>query len=322
MRILMLGTGPFAVPTFRALCESGHEVAALVTRPEHSGRGGRKPPPNPMRGEAEARGVRVFAPESVNTDEARAELAALASDLLVVCDYGQILKSETLAVARHGGVNLHASLLPKYRGAAPFQWAIYHGETETGDSVIRMTAGLDAGPVIGQCRTPIGPDETAGELEPRLAAMGAPLVLAAVEQIAAGAVAPLPQDPSQATKAPRLRKADGRIDWSRSAAQIKNQVRAFEPWPRSHTDWRRDNREPGATGVSPAPTRLIVRRVALTGETSPSPPGVVLEAAGRLLVATGEGVLEVLEIQPAGKRSLAAAEFLRGYPLEIGQRLG
>ncbi len=314
MRIVMLGTGPFAVPTFRALGESEHEVTALVTRPERLGRGGRKPPPNPMREEAERRGLPVLMPESINTDEARAELRGLGPELLVVCDYGQILKAETLAVAPQGGINLHASLLPKYRGAAPIQWAIYHGETETGNSVIRMTPGLDAGPVIAQVRTTIGPDETAGELEARLADLGASLVLAAVRRIADGTAEPLPQDPAQATKAPRLTKELGQIDWSRSAAQIKNQVRALDPWPRSYTDWQPRDRPP---------LRLIVHQVATNEQTSTdAPPGTVLEAGPRLLLATGEGALEIRALQPAGKRALSAEEFLRGYPLEAGQRLG
>lgn len=314
MRILMMGTGPFAVPTFRALCDSSHEVVALVTRPERPLRGKRPAPPSPMRQEAEARGLSVFAPESVNTDEARQQIKALQPDLLVVCDYGQILSSETLATAPLGGINLHASLLPKYRGAAPFQWAIYHGETETGNSVIHMTPGLDAGPIIAQNRTPIGPDETAAQLEPRLAELGAGLVLEAIEKLASGAAQPVPQDKSQATKAPRLKKEDGQIDWSRSAADIKNQVRAFDPWPRTYTDWQREDREP---------LRLIVHRVQVVETpTSSAAPGTILETGGRLVVATGSGALELIEVQPAGKRALSAAEFLRGYPLTPGHRLG
>lgn len=310
MRILMMGTGPFAVPTFHVLCESEHEVLALVTRPERRGRGGRKPPPNPMQQAAEQRGLAVLTPESINTEAARAELAALRPDLLVVCDYGQILKAETLSIAPQGGVNLHGSLLPKYRGAAPIQWAIYHGEQETGASVIRMTPGLDAGPIVGQVRTQIGEEETAGELEPRLAALGAPLVLQVVEQIAADTVEALPQDAALATKAPRLKKEDGQIDWSRSAAQISNQIRAFEPWPRSYTDWRRGDREP---------LRLIVARAAVVESPSlDAAPGTVVATAARLLVATGDGVLEIEEVQPSGKRVLSAAEFLHGYRLESG----
>jgi methionyl-tRNA formyltransferase len=251
-------------------------------------------------------------PETVNCDEARAKLAALAPDLLVVCDYGEILQPETLGVPRLGGINLHGSLLPKYRGAAPVPWAILNGDTETGNTVIQMTPGLDAGPALGVEQIAIGPDETAGELEARMAERGAALVLKVVDQLEAGTAQPLPQNKSLATKAPRLVKGNGFIDWTRSALEIKNQVRALQPWPRAFTHWQRGENEP---------LRLIVHRVALDAET-PAPPGKIVAADAKLQVATGKGSLRLEAIQPAGKRVLTAAEFLRGYPLRVGDRLG
>jgi methionyl-tRNA formyltransferase len=311
MRIVMLGTGPFAVPTLRALVSAGHDVALVVTRPPR----GRQTEASPLQRTGESLGLAVWSPDTVNSPESQARLAALHADLLVVCDYGEILRPETLATARLGGVNLHGSLLPKYRGAAPVQWAILRGERETGNSVIQMTPGLDAGPCLGQERTPIDPDEDAGQLEARLSEQGAQLVSRVVADLAAGAARPVEQDRSQASKAPRLKKEDGVIDWSRSAHEIKNQVRALRPWPRAVTFWHR------ADG---APLRLNIDRV--TAESSvdagKSSSGTVLDASNRLIIATGDGALELLDVQPAGKRAMSASDFLRGNHVRIGDRFG
>jgi len=309
MQLVMLGTGPFAVPTMRRLHQSHHEVLLAVSRPPR----GRKPLPAPVQVAAQELGIPGWLPETVNSDEARDKLAELQPDLLVVCDYGEILKSETLSVARQGGVNLHGSLLPKYRGAAPVQWAVLNGETETGNTVIQMTPGLDAGPCLGVQRIAIEPDETAGELEERLARQGAELVLQVVDNLARGTAQPLPQDKSRATKAPRLRKEHGKIDWSRSALEIKNQVRALQPWPRAFTEWQRPTGQP---------LRLIVHRTSLAEHSATdTAPGTILSADGELLVATGDGVLRLETIQPTGKRTMAADEFLRGYQLQPGDQL-
>ncbi|MFO0901887.1 MAG: methionyl-tRNA formyltransferase [Pirellulales bacterium] len=320
MRLIMMGTGPFAVPTFEALLDSPHQVLALYTRPSPPFRGRGPAPVNPMRAAAERRQVAVFDPPSINDSTVQTQLADWGADLLVVCDYGQILKSTTLAAARLGGINLHGSLLPRYRGAAPVQWAVFHGDAETGVSVIHMTPQLDGGPVIAVRRTPIGAEETAGELEPRLAQLGVEPVFEALDKLAAwdgvaslGAV----QDPAAATKAPRLTKQDGELDWRRTARELHNQVRAFQPWPGSFTHW---------TSPKGESIRLIVTRVAVEAGAAPpdsAPPGTVLECqAGRLVVAAGSGTVRIERLQPAGKRVLEAAEFLRGYPLAVGERLG
>lgn len=307
MRLIFLGTGGFAVPALRALWASAHEVALVVVRPA---KGRRTEPPAPMHLAAEDLGAPIWLPESVNLPESQQRLRDLAADLLVVCDYGEILRSETLATTRLGGINLHGSLLPKYRGAAPVQWAILRGETEIGNTVIQMTPGLDAGPCLGQQHVAIDPDETAGELEGRLAELGARLVLDAVDRLAAGTAQPVPQQKSAATKAPRLKKEDGLIDWSRPAHEIKNQVRALQPWPRTFTFWQRGAGEP---------LRLNIDRVQFADERG-SPPGTVLAVGERLVVTTGDGALEILELQPAGKRRMAAAEFMRGHPMRAGDQ--
>lgn len=317
MRIITLGTGPFVVPTLQRLHASNHEVLLAVSRPPR----GRRSPPAPMYLAADQLGIELWTPETINSAESLQRLAALEPDLLVVCDYGEILKRPALEVARLGGINLHGSLLPKYRGAAPVQWAVLNGDAETGNTVIQMTPGLDAGPCLGVGRTAIDPEETAGELESRLAELGAELVLRIVDQLDAGSARPVPQDGGQATKAPRLSKADGVIDWTRGANEIKNQVRAMQPWPRAYTHWLCKDGEP---------LRMIVHRVATVGadsttvdaNTAEASPGTVLEADGRLLIAAGSGAIELLEIQPAGKRTMTASEFLRGHPMKPGQQLG
>ena len=315
MRLVMVGTGPFAVPTFRGLFETHHEVAALVTSPIHQGHRKHPVPLSPMRDVAHEFGVPIDDPEDINSATSIVRLASYRADLVVVCDYGQILTSETLATARFGGVNLHASLLPKYRGAAPINWAIYHGETETGVTVIHMTPRIDAGPCIGQASTPIDPEETAVDLEARLREIGGWLVRRAVDSLEAGHLDALPQDPRLASKAPRLKKTDGLIDWSRPARAIKNHVRAMEPWPKTYTFWHRPDGQPVRLILGP---QLTVE--SMQAETS---PGTVVEADGeRLVVATAEGALALCGVQPSGKRLLSVAEFLRGYRVQPGERFG
>jgi methionyl-tRNA formyltransferase len=311
MRLIMLGTGPFAVPTLEALAQSEHEVSLVVTRPPK----GRDAAASPIQQAGETLGLATWSPDTVNSAEAQERLASVGADLLVVCDYGEILKPDTLKTARLGGINLHGSLLPKYRGAAPVQRAILGGEAETGNSVIQMTPGLDAGPCLGQQRTPIDPDEDAGQLEARLAKMGAELVCQVVAQLAACTTKPIEQNAQESSKAPRLRKEEGAIDWSRPAHEIKNRVRALRPWPRAFTFWHRANG---------APLRVVIDRVSIEGAESRGcgPPGSVLQASDRLVVATGNAPLEIVALQPAGKRPMTAAEFLRGYRVAAGDRFG
>ncbi len=338
----MMSTGPFAVPTFRVLLQSGHEVAALVTSPLRTHRGKPVAPISPIRDIAGEHGVPILDPEDVNEPAFQAVLAARGAELLVVCDYGQILAPATLAAARRGGINLHASLLPKYRGAAPINWAIYHGETETGVTVIHITPGVDAGPCLAQSRLAIGPEETAGELEPRLAELGAGLIRETIARMEAGdpTLRPLDQDPALASKAPRLKKTDGLIDWSRPALGVKNQVRALEPWPRNYSFWH--------PAVGPA-VRLILGPLSVVegfdfvaqasclpvedagkmpalqdaGKMPALRAGAVLEAAGgRLVIAAGLGGVAPGGIQPAGKRMMGVDEFLRGHAVRVGDWFG
>jgi methionyl-tRNA formyltransferase len=344
MRLAVLGTGPFAVPMFQSLLDSPHEVLALVTRPTPPPRPREKAPPNPMRDLAEQRSLAVHAPEKINSDEGRRLIASLAPELLVVCDYGQILAADVLGLVPLGGINLHASLLPKYRGAAPIHWALLNGEVETGVSVIHMTPRLDGGPILAARATLIGSDETQPELEARLAQLGIEPVHEAIAMLSHWDKATpigLAQDSSHATSALRLRKEHGAIDWSRTAEQIRNQVRALKPWPGTYTFWHRPGEEPlrlaidqvsvlgrgyqaaiRGAGLAPEVTSL-----APAGHLPPDPlehqPGHIVVCDGKqLIVATGEGGLSILALQPAGKKVMPVDQFLRGYHLRVGDRFG
>ena len=329
LKIVVMGTGPFAVPMFHALLQSPHTVAAVVTRPAHAP-AGRRPPPNPMRDAAAAAGVPILAPERINNPEAIAAIQAIGPDLLVVCDYGQILSPAALAVAPYGGINLHGSLLPRHRGAAPVQWAILEGDASTGASVIHMTPALDAGNVIAVRETPIGVAETAPELEHRLAEMGVDAVLEAIDRLTAaghGSTPGVPQDPARVTRAPRLAKVDGIVDWSLPASRIERMRRALEPWPRTATFLH--------AGADRPPVRVVLEEVAVVDESAAGraadptvapgfTPGSILSAddAG-LVVACGENTrLVVRRLVPEGKRSMSAAEFARGHALFSTARFG
>ena len=296
-----------------------HEVAALVTRPPKRLRGGRVPPPTAIQEAGRTAQLPVLMPESVNSDEAIAELKPFQADLYVVCDYGQILSAEILSLTRLGGINLHASLLPRYRGAAPINWALYNGDRETGVTVIHMTPRLDAGPCLETRHVAIDDQETAIELEQRLAVLGVEPVMDAIGQLSRwDGQSPIgnPQRSAEATRAPRLKKDHGKIDWTRGAVEIVNQVRAMQPWPGTFTEWiKQDGTE----------QRLIIRKAARVDLAVPTsePPGQVLVADGKqLIVATGSDALRIDEIQAAGKRPMQVDEFLRGMKLTAGARLG
>jgi methionyl-tRNA formyltransferase len=322
VRLVMMGTGLFAEPTFEALLAGPDPVVGLVTQPDRiagAARGSTRQTGRGLKAIATEYRVPVLQPESVNTPEGVAGLREFAPELLVVAAYGQILSREVLSVAGHGGINVHASLLPKYRGAAPIAWAIARGETNTGVTIIRMTVGLDAGEMLAQTAVDIGADETAGELEARLAPLGAKLALEIIAQMKAGTAKGVKQDPALVTKAPKLTKEHGSIDWSQPAERIGCFVRAMQPWPTAYTSWHR-------TGQ--APLRLIVCKTSTRpfaeGKMGQDQPGDILSTGDnkRLFVATGDGVVEVLELQPAGKRRMAADEFLRGRRPQAGDRLG
>jgi methionyl-tRNA formyltransferase len=279
-----------------------------------------------MKAIAERYGVPVFQPEDVNTPEGVAGVREFRPNLLVVAAYGQILSREVLELAPKGGINVHASLLPKYRGAAPIAWAIYHGEKRTGVTIIRMSAALDAGDMLAQEAIDILPDETAGELEERLAPLGARLALQVIDQIEAGTARGVKQDKSQVTKAPKLKKEHGLIDWTRTAEQVCNQIRAMQPWPTAYT-FRHSSGQP--------PARLIITKaraaqVSKADSVPPPRPGrlwtVVLPSKRESILCVDCGsadeVVHVLELQPEGKRRMTSTEYLNGRPVQEGDHVG
>ncbi|QDU78117.1 Methionyl-tRNA formyltransferase [Bremerella volcania] len=318
MKIVMMGTGPFAVPTFEALIASEHEVACLFTQPVRSVHRRKSSIPTPMRDVANAHGIAIHDPVSVNTQESRQLLADLQPDLLVVCDYGQILKDFILATATYGGINLHGSILPKYRGAAPVNWAILSGDEETGITVIHMTPKLDGGPCLKVVRTPIGPTETTVELEPRLADLGVSAVLESIEMLLKHGPEGTPgkvQDQSLATKAPRLAKSDADVNWNEPAELIYNKFRAYQPWPGCFTHLEHQGKPP---------LRIILKEIRLLREPAPegiSPGSVSQVAEDRLYFAAKDGQIVVDSLQPAGKKPMQVADFVHGHHPQVGDRL-
>jgi methionyl-tRNA formyltransferase len=316
LKLVMMGTGDFAVPTLRGLYDTPHQVVALFTQPDPGGPGRHKSHVNGMKRLAEERGTPIFQPVNVNAPEALADLRALQADLFVVAAYGQILSPELLSIPRRATINVHASLLPKYRGAAPVAYAILKGDSETGVSIIQVLPRLDAGPILAVARTPIGPRETAGELEDRLAALAVPLLPPVIDRIAAGTIEPLAQVESLVTRAPKLKKEQGAIDWSGPAPAIDWHVRGMQPWPNAFT-WVHMAEKP--------PLRVLVLEVGIDPSAPPAAVsgGTVLRADKTgLWIQTGTFPVEILRLQPDGKRAMSAADFLRGNPLKAGDTFG
>jgi methionyl-tRNA formyltransferase len=303
MRIVFLGTPEFAVPTLAAIAAAGHEIAAVITQPDRpKGRGQESSAP-PVKRAAQRLGLRLFQPERIRTPEFLDFFHSLEPEAGVVVGYGRIIPQSLIDVPRLGILNVHASLLPKYRGAAPIQWAIASGETATGVTIMRIDAGLDTGDLLCSAETEIGADETAPELAERLARMGARLL---VDELAAPGAA-VKQDDSRATLAPVLTKEDGRIDWTRPAAYIHNRIRGFQPWPGGYTRFR---------------GQLLNIGKARPGEALEGAPGSLHRAGNRLLAACGDGrALELLEVQMAGRKRMPAAAFLNGHHVEDNELL-
>ena len=319
-----MGTPAFAAAVMRPLMAAGHQIAAVVTRPDAPAGRGLTTHPGPVKQLARAHDIPVLQPAGVRGPDLPAQARALSPDIVVVVAFGRILPQTLLEVAPLGAVNLHASLLPRYRGAAPVAWAIARGEAVTGVTTMRMVERLDAGDILLQRSTPIGPAETAGDLEQRLAGLGADLMIETLAGLAAGSITPRPQEEAAATYAPILKKQDGLIDWTRSAGEIARLVRAFDPWPVA------------STGVTGAPGRTLriwkARPLALSrgGEPEgavvkvvkdPRSPGA--EAESGVIVACGEGtLLLVTEIQPAGRKRMTAIEAVSGRHMKEGDQLG
>lgn len=310
MRLLFFGAGEFGLPTFEALRQQ-HEVVAVISQPDRPAGRNRKLTPPPVAQWALDHGLPVLQRDNVNTPDFVQTISDLKPDAAVVIAFGQKLSPELIAASGQLVVNLHSSLLPKYRGAAPINWAVLNGDAESGVSVISLAQQMDAGLIYAQRRTPIDPLETVGELHDRLALMGPEVIAQVLADLQAGTLAGEPQDASLATRAPKLSKANSPIDFSRSAMEVRNQIHGLTPWPGATALWQRQGHE------TPGP--LMIRRVRVVNESSPQTQPGLVKADG--VVACGQGEIRLLEVQQPGKRIMSFEEFIRGNPLLPGDRL-
>jgi methionyl-tRNA formyltransferase len=324
MRLVFLGTPVFAVPTLERIVEAGHQVLAVVTQPDRPRGRGQHPSPPPVKEAAGRLGLPVRQPERVRLPEAVEFLRALAPQAMVVVGYGQIIPQTVIDLAPLGIVNVHASLLPKYRGAGPIQWAILNGETRTGVTTMRIDAGLDTGDMLLKTWTEIGPEENAIELGQRLAAIGADLLVETLAGLAAGAIVPQKQDASQATYARLLKKEDGVVDWSLPAHAIHNRVRGLQPWPGAYTTFRgqklhiwKSRVHTGWQAEAPAPQKEVGQALP---PVNPLPGRIV--AVKPLVLSCGSGALELLEVQLEGRKRISAADFANGRHLAENEDIG
>src|SRR5579862_8905081 len=307
LNLVFCGTPQFAVPTLQKLVDAGFRVSQVVTQPDKPRGRNLELAPSPIKARALALGLPITQPASIKmNDEFRALLTKLNPDAIVVVGYGRIIPQWMLDLPRLGNINLHASLLPKYRGAAPIQWAIANGETETGVTTMLIDAGLDTGAILLQEEVAVAPDGTAETIAPRLASIGADLMVETLRGLQAGTLHPRKQDNSQSTLAPILKKEDGLVDFSRAASDIYNRIRGFQPWPGAHTKFRGKN--------------LQIVKAKPSSDTFP--PGELNVSADRLLVGCGHGTsLELLEVQLEGKKRTIARDFVHGYRLQPGEKL-
>ena len=305
MKILFMGTPDFAVPSLEALIAAGHEIVGVFTQPDKPKNRGMKLQPPPVKVCALAHAIPVFQPVKLRDGTALAQIRQAAPDLIVVAAYGRILPREILEEPAFGCINVHSSLLPRYRGSAPIHWAILNGDAETGVTIMRMVLELDAGDILAQAATPIEPDETVEDLHDRLAVMGAGLLTETVAKLEAGSVQATPQDADQVTLAPMLSRALSPMDWSRTARQLHNQVRGLIPWPAAVTE---------LNGV-----RCKVFSTTVLEETTGKAPGSILSAdkKGLRLACGGGTVLQINELQADGGKRMKSADYLRGHPIPI-----
>ena len=326
-RIVFMGSPEFALPTLRRLLDSEHQVVAVYTQPDRPAGRGRGLRPPPAKELALERGMPVFQPPRVSAPEAVAELAALRPDLIVIAAYGQILKQPVLDMPRRGVLNVHASLLPRHRGASPVAAAILAGDEETGVSIMRVELALDAGPVLAARRLPIDPWDSTGSLAARLAEEGADLLMEVLPTWLEGTLQAVPQDEAQATYAPAIRKEEGRIGWRVHAEELWRRVRAYNPWPGAFTHL--DGQPLRILEAWPFPSEAFARgESASGGDVAPGTVVAAPAAAAALprraafAVQTGHGLLGVITVQKAGRRALPADQFLRGERGLLGKRLG
>ena len=307
-RVIFYGSPDFAIPTLQALIDSPFRPIAVVTQPDARAGRGRSLRPPPIKQLAAAHDIPALQPAKLRDRAAIAQIASLRPDLQIVAAYGQLIPTEILDLPSHGSLNVHASLLPRWRGASPISAAILHGDTETGVSIMLVDEHEDTGDILRQQTTPVRPTENAGDLSDRLAQMGARLLLETIPDWLNGAIQPIPQDSDRITRARRVKKSQGRIDWHQSAEQVSRHIRAYTPWPAA------------ATTLDQTPIRVTLATCSHAADQNP--PGTILQAGTTIDVATPDGVLQIHRLQRAGKRELSAEEFGRGKRDLVGRRFG
>ena len=306
LRIVFFGTPDFAVPTLHAIHESRHHVAGVVTQPDRARGRGQHSQASPVKQVGEQLGLPILQPARLREEEFLERLRALNADIGVVAAYGKILTDVVLSIPGQGLINVHASLLPKYRGAAPIHRAVMAGETSTGVTIMRVVKALDAGPMLSTVTRPIGEAETSVEVEHDLARLGARALVDALDALATGHTSETPQDEAEATYAHKIEKADGIIDWSRPARAIHNQIRGLHPWPHAYSDLQGER-------------VIILRSEVADAESRRAEPGTVIHARGSdFIIQTGDGALRLLLLQREGRRPLPARDFLAGKPVDTG----
>ena len=330
LRIIFLGTAELSCASLQALAGNPQfQIAAVVTQPDRPKGRDLKPQPSPVKMLARRLGLPVLQPERARDEKFIAELRAWQPDLIIAVAYGQILPPAVLDLPRHGCLNVHTSLLPKYRGAAPIQWAIANGDTETGITIMKMDVGLDTGDIVAQRRTPIGPEDDSATLHDRLAQLGAELLVQTIPDYVAGKIQPCPQPAAGASHAAKIKKEDGRIDWNRPAQTIWNRLRAFTPWPGAFTFWlgvppsggNATRTEEPAKGGTPSALRPILLKIWKAEVVEMSGGGGEILSADKtgIVVGCGKNALRILELQREGGRRLTSAEFLAGHALKVGE---
>jgi methionyl-tRNA formyltransferase len=328
MKVVFMGTAELSCASLSALAaDRQFSIAAVVTQPDRPKGRDLKPQSSRVKVLAQKLGLPVLQPARARDEKFIADLRGLTPELIVVAAYGQLLPPEILDLPRYGCLNVHTSLLPKYRGAAPIQWAIARGDTETGVTIMKMDAGLDTGPMVAQRRTPISPEDDSASLHDRLARLGAELLVQTIPDYVAGKIQPQPQPAEGVSLAPKIKKEDGRIDWQLPAQTIWNRLRAFTPWPGAFTFLRNAEHRPGISppeekNAGPVPgapkTHLLKIWKAEVMEASGEVGAVLSADKNGILVACGQGALRILELQREGGRRMNAAEFLAGHPLKAG----
>lgn len=320
MKIIFMGTPEFSVPSLEALLKTNHDICLVVTQPDRPRGRSKTPVASPVKQAASAHGIPVFQPQKVKAKDAVERLQQEHADLIVVAAFGQILSQEVLDLPRFGCINVHGSLLPKYRGAAPIQWAVIHGEKEAGVTIMKMDAGLDTGDILTQGKMTLAEDETAGSLYEKLSKLGADLLVKTIDPYVKGEIVPTAQNEKESSYAGRLKRELGELNWNQPSYVLECEVRGFNPWPCAYTYW--NGKLMKVWMAKAQPLENVAEKIESSDGFEGKEPGTVILGNGNIFVRTQDGFLELIELQLAGKKRMDVSSFLRGSHLKTGDVLG